>query len=292
MPAWIEIVLRSSLLLITLFFMTKALGKKQLSQLSVFDYITGIVLGGIVALHSFDTDLNILHGLIAMLVWFIIPLFLEFLSLKNKAVRNFIQGEATIFIQDGKILEENLQKERFSSDDLLQELRNKNIFQVSDAEFAILEPSGSLSVLPKKETKPLTPKTIGLKVAPEKEPETVIMDGEILPGVLEKLSLHPNWIETELEKLNVSIKNIFLGQLNQDGQLTIDLYDDKRDSPVTTEKPLLLSTLKKCQADLELFALETENEDAKQTYELNSQKVQEAINKLKPYLHYGFNPYN
>jgi len=284
MPVWLEIVLRSSLLLVVLFFMTKGLGKRQISQLSIFDYITGIVLGGIVAMHSFDLELNLLHGLIAMLVWFVIPLVIDFLSLKSKAIRDFVQGKGTVFIKNGKIIEENLQKERFTSDDLLQELRRKDVFHVADVEFAILEPSGSLSVLPKKETQALTPEMIGLKVAPIKQPVTVIMDGKLLPEALESLSLNPNWVETELEKLDLSIENVFLAQVDQDGQISVDLYDDGKNIPEPTEKPLLLATLKKCQADLELFALETENEDSKQLYEFNSQKLKQAIEKLSPYI--------
>src|SRR5690625_107244 len=284
MPVWLEIVLRSSLLLVVLFFMTKGLGKRQISQLSIFDYITGIVLGGIVAMHSFDLELNLLHGLIAMLVWFVIPLVIDFLSLKIKAIRDFVQGKGTVFIKNGKIIEENLQKERFTSDDLLQELRRKDVFHVADVEFAILEPSGSLSVLPKKETQALTPEMIGLKVAPIKQPVTVIMDGKLLPEALESLSLNPNWVETELEKLDLSIENVFLAQVDQDGQISVDLYDDGKSIPEPTEKPLLLATLKKCQADLELFALETENEDSKQLYEFNSQKLKQAIERLSPYI--------
>lgn len=264
--------------------MTKWLGKKQLSQLSIFEYITGVVLGGIVAMHSFDLSLNVMHGLLAMAVWFIIPFIIDFFVLKSKTFRDLIRGKGTVFIQDGKIMEDNLQKERFSSDDLLQELRQNNIFNIADVEFAVLEPSGSLSVLPKKETRPLTAKSVGLKVAPEKEPQTVIMDGKMLLEPLANLSLNPNWLETELDKLNVSIENVFIGQVDQDGQLTVDLFDDQINVPSSTEKPLLLATLKKCQADLELFALETKNNQSKEMYERNSQKLQQAINLMKPYI--------
>lgn len=284
MPDWVQIIIRSFSLLVVLFLMTKWLGKKQLSQLNIFEYITGIVLGGIVAIHSFDLSLNIVYGLLAMFTWFLIPYGIDFLALKSKSIRDITQGKGTIFIKDGKVLEDNLKKERFTSDDLLQELRRNQIFNVSDVEFALLEPSGSLSVLPKKETQPLTAKTIGLKVAPEKEPQTVIMDGKMLLEPLANLSLNPNWLETELDKLNVSIENVFIGQADQDGQLTVDLYDDKINVPSPTEKPLLLATLRKCQADLELFALETENERSKQMYEMNSQKLQQTIDLISPYL--------
>ncbi|OZU90509.1 hypothetical protein CIL03_05005 [Virgibacillus indicus] len=284
MPGWIEIAIRSFTLLIVLFFLTKWLGKKQISQLNIFEYISGIVLGGIVAIHSIDTEANIVYGLIAMFVWFIIPFAVEYFSLKSKSFRNFSQGRSTVFIQDGKIMEDNLKKEGYSTDDLLEKLRDNNVFLASDVEFAVLEPSGTLSVLPKKENQPLTAKDLGLKLAPEKEPQTVVMDGKVLLEPLANLSLNTNWLETELDKMNVSIENVFLGQADNNGQLTIDLYDDKIAVPSPTEAPLLLATMKKCQADLELFALATENEEVKRMYEENSKKMQQAVDKVMPYL--------
>jgi len=284
MPEWLVIVLRSISLLIVLFFFTKWLGKKQISQLNIFEYITGIVLGGIVALHSIDLKSNIFYGLIAMLVWFLIPLLVDYISLKSKTFREFTQGKSAVFIQNGKVMEDNLKKEGFTSEDLLEQLRSKDIFQVADVEFALMEPSGTLSVLPKKENQPLTPKDLGIKVAPMKETQTVIMDGKMLLEPLANASLNPGWLETELEKINVTIENVFLGQVDSDGQLTVDLYDDKIAVPSPAEKPLLLATMKKSQADLELFALATENEQSKQMYQKNSQKLQQAIDMVTPYL--------
>jgi uncharacterized membrane protein YcaP (DUF421 family) len=284
MPDWIEIVLRSVSLLIILFFFTKWLGMKQLSQLNIFEYITGIVLGGIVAIHVSTLESPFYYALLSMFIWFIIPYLVEIVSLKSKAFRNFAQGKSRVFIQNGKIMEENLKKEHYSTDDLLESLREKNIFKIADVEFAVLEPTGKLNVLPKTEYRPLTAKDIGLKLAPSKEPQTVIMDGRPILESLANLSLNPTWLETELDKMNISIENVFLGQVDSDGQLTVDLYDDKLAVPSPTQKPLLLATMKKCQADLELFALATDNEKSKQMYQNNSEKLQKAIKKIQAYL--------
>ena len=87
-----------------------------------------------------------------------------------------------------------------------------------------------------------------------------------------------------MEKLGVTIENVFLGQINSFGELTVDLFDDKLQVPSPQERPLILSTMKKCQADLELFALGTESKEAKQMYALNSEKLQKAIDKVTPIL--------
>lgn len=284
MPDWIQIALRSITLLVILFLFTKWLGTKQLSQLNIFEYISGVVLGGIVAIHVSTLDSPLYYSLISMLIWFLIPYAVEFLSLKSKAFRNFAQGRSTVLIQNGKIMEDNLKKEHYSTDELLESLRDKNIFRVADVEFAVMEPTGKLSVLPKKENRPLTAKDLGIKLAPDKQPETVIMDGRPLLEPLANLSLNPTWLEAELEKMNVSIENVFLGQVDSDGQLTVDLYDDKIAVPAPTQKPLLLASMKKCQADLELFALSTNNEMTKQMYQQNSEKLQKAIQNIEPFL--------
>ncbi|AUJ26870.1 MULTISPECIES: DUF421 domain-containing protein [Virgibacillus] len=284
MPEWIIIIIRSFSLLIILFFMTKWLGKKQLSQLNVFEYITGIVLGGIVAIHTIDPTSNIIYALLSMSIWFIVPFAVEYISLKSKRFRDLTEGKSTVFIQDGKVMEDNLKKEGYSTDDLLGKLRDNGVFLASDVEFAVLEPSGTLNVLPKRENRPLTAKDLGLKLAPEKEPQTIIMDGEVLLEPLANLALNMNWLETELDKQNVSIENVFLAQADNNGQLYLDLYDDKISVPQPTEKALLLANMKKCQADLELFALATENKQSKALYERNSKKLKHAIELIQPYL--------
>lgn len=284
MPAWIEVALRSLFLLTILFFMAKSLGKKQISHFNIFEYISGIVLGGIIAIHTINPNLHLGYGLIAMFIWYIVPWAFEFISLKSKGFRRFTEGESTVFIQDGKILEDNLKKEKFSSDNLLEKLREKNVFLASDVEFATLEPSGSLSVLLKREKQALTPTDLDVALAPEKEPQTVIMDGEVMLESLANLSLNPNWLETELSKMNIALENVFLAQADTDAQLFVDLFDDKIVVAEPTEKPLLLATMKKCQADLELFALATENQQSKDLYDKNSKKLQTAIEQITPYL--------
>lgn len=280
MPEWLDITVRSVLFVVVLFFMTKLLGKKQIAQLSFFEYVTGITIGNIAGESIMGLDGNMIYGLLAMTVVAAIPLIAGLISLKSKKFRDFTEGRGTLFIKDGKVMEDNLKKERITADELLQLLRKKNVFQVSDVEFAVLEPTGDLSVMLKKENQPLTPKDLDMKVASIKEPQTVIMDGKILDEPLATIGYSRGWLKTELEKLGVTIENVFLGQVNSYGELTVDLFDDKLQVPSPQDRPLTLSTMKKCQADLELFALATEDKKAKQLYTKNSEKLQNAIDKV------------
>ncbi|MFK4464658.1 DUF421 domain-containing protein [Bacillus sp. RC252] len=280
LPEWTLVILRSVFILIILFAITKWLGKRQISQLSFFEYIAGMTIGDIAAQVSTGLDSKFFHGVFAILIFAVVPFFTGILSLKNKTARDFFEGKSTVLIKDGKILEDNLKKEKYTSDELLELLRGKNAFSVADVEFAVLEPSGELNVLLKKDCQPLTAKDISLKVPNEKEPQTVIMDGNVLDEPLSASGHNRAWLHSELEKLGVVIENVFLGQVDSYGQLTIDIYNDKLQMPSPQNKPLLFASLKKCNADLELFSLETKSKSASDMYSKNAKQIEKILNKV------------
>ncbi|CAH0179527.1 MULTISPECIES: DUF421 domain-containing protein [Peribacillus] len=280
MTGSIEIILRSFFFLIVLFLITKVLGKKQLSQLSFFEYVTGITIGNVGAELATKVEGSIIHGVLSILVFAIAPFIAGLISLKSKTFRDLVEGKASVFIKDGKVMEDNLKKEKYTIDELLGLLRKKDVFDISEVEFALLEADGDFSVMLKKQNQPITPKDLNLAVAAVKEPQTIIMDGSILDEPLSTIGLNRNWLLTELDKLGVILDNVFLAQANSNGELTVDLFDDKLKVPSPQEKPLMLATLKKCQADLELFALGTESKEAKEMFSKNSEKLQRAIDEV------------
>ncbi|HFJ9284132.1 TPA: DUF421 domain-containing protein [Bacillus toyonensis] len=280
LPEWTLVILRSVFILIILFAITKWLGKRQISQLSFFEYIAGMTIGDIAAQVSTGLDSKFFHGVFAILIFAVVPFFTGILSLKNKTARDFFEGKSTVLIKDGNVLEDNLKKEKYTSDELLELLRGKNAFSVADVEFAVLEPSGELNVLLKKDRQPLTAKDVGLKVPNEKEPQTVIMDGNVLDEPLSSSGHNRAWLHSELEKLGVVIENVFLGQVDSYGQLTIDIYNDKLQMPSPQNKPLLLASLKKCHADLELFSLETKSKSASEMYSKNAKQIEKILNRV------------
>jgi len=285
-PDWMNIALRTLMAVLVLFLMTKLLGKRQISQLSFFEYITGITIGSLAAYISLDLEANWYLGVVSLAVWVIVAFGIEFLQIKSKTVRAFIDGKATVLIKDGKILEDNLKKERISSDELMQQLRAKQVFRTADVEFALMEPSGAINVLLTRDNQPLTPKHLGINVGPEQEPQTVIQDGEIMDEPLATIGRSRAWLNTELEKLGVAVENVFLGQVDSYGQLFVDLFDDQLKVPTTQTKAVLYATLKKCEADLELFALTTRSKEAKSMYEQCAKQLQDVIDEMKPILHH------
>jgi uncharacterized membrane protein YcaP (DUF421 family) len=226
MVDWIEIILRSLFILVGLFIITKLLGKKQLSKLSYFEYIVGIIIGDIAGSLSMDVEASLLHGVTSILIWTLISVFLSYISMKNKKVRDFVEGKARVFIKDGKILEENLKKERFTTDELLEMLRKKSVFSASEVEFALLEADGELSVLLKRDYRTIKPAELWLHLPRDKEPKTLIMDGEIIKEVLTEVGHNEAWLKKILSDKHVQIDDIFLAQLHSDGKLTLDYYED------------------------------------------------------------------
>lgn len=284
MAEWLVVALRTLLAIVVLFLMTKLLGKRQVSQLSLFEYITGITIGSLAAYIPLESGNTWYLGAVSLMVWVLVSLGIEYMQMKSKTVRSVMDGKATVLIQKGKVLEENMKKERLTTDELLEQLRSKNIFKVADVEFAIMETSGEINVLQMKETLPITPKNLGITVGPEHEPQAVIMDGKILDEPLSAIAKNRNWLHTELDKLGVTVENVFLGQVDSYGQLNVDLFDDKLKVPQPQEKAALLAVLKKCEADLELFALSTKEPMGKQMYEQCSKQLERVIQEVKPLL--------
>lgn len=285
MPQWLEVALRTLSSLVALFIVARViLGKRQITQLTYFEYITGITIGSIASTIALNPNRSWVYGFVALFVWAGVMAGIEFASLKSRKLRNLIGGSGTVLVKEGKVLEDNMAKVRYTSEELLEQLRKKNAFQLADVEFAVLETSGDLSVLLKQSKQPITPSHLGLKVPNQVEPQAVLMDGEVIPEGLATLGLSPGWLQTELEKLGVLQENVYLGQVNAYGELFVDLYDDQLKIPSPSSRPLLLAMLKKCQADLELFALSTQHQEAKQLYEQCAAQIQQVLADTTPYL--------
>jgi uncharacterized membrane protein YcaP (DUF421 family) len=281
---WVHILLRSLGAIVALFVFTRILGKKQISQLTFFEYIAGITLGELAGFISTDIESHYFLGLTALTVWFLVPLGVEWVTLKSKKLRDLFEGKSTVVIKEGKVLEDNLKKERFSAEELLQRLRTKDVFNLADVEFAILETSGDLNVLLKKESQPLTPKHLGIKTAPEQAPQAVILDGQIINESLATLGLSRGWLNDELAKLGIPQNNIFLAQVDSYGEMFVDVYDDMLKLPSPSNKAMLLATLKKCEADLEMFALSVDSPETKKMYEDCAEAMQRTISDMTPVL--------
>ena len=284
MQQWIQIVLRSASLFFLLLILTRLMGKRNITRMTPFRFVSYIVAAVIAALLSVNLIENLSFGLLALGVWVLFPIALEYLSIKSKMVHDLINGKETVLIKHGKIMEESLLQTRLTGEELLRELRSKNAFTLADVEFAVMEDTGDINVLMKSDKQPLSSFGLGKKVAPQAEPQTIILDGTILNEPLFSLGLNKEWLGIQLESTGVSLDNVFIGQVDSSGDLYLDLFDDSVELPQPKVKEMLYANFEKVQADLMSFALETQNETAKKMYSEHAGTLKQLMEKLEPYL--------
>ncbi len=284
MPEWVITLLRSTGLFLLALFLVRLMGKRSTSSLTFFDFVTVIVIGVIIATLSLNLIPNGINGLVTLAVWTIFPALVYLLSIKYKAVRDIVHYKETVLINHGKILEDKLMKVRYTPEDLLSALRKKNIFNIDNVEFAVMEPTGDVSVLLKKGKQPITAKTTGMPVGMESVPQTVMLDGIIMDEALTAMGLNRQWLHTELEKVGVAPENVFIGQVDSGGQLYIDLFDDAVIVPAPKTKELAYVTLRKAQSDCEAYALATIDQDTKGMFANSAKILLEVANELEPWL--------
>ena len=189
-----DVTIRAISSLITLFLITKMLGKKQVSQLSLFDYVIGISIGNFAAEMTINLESNELNGIWAVVLFGLFAYLISYLTMKSIVLRRFFMGTPTILVQDGKILENNLKKMKFDINDMLEEIRISGYFDLSQVEYAILEPNGEVSILPKAEYRPITPKDMKIKVGREGLCSNVIIDGKIMHNNLKNINKDEKWL--------------------------------------------------------------------------------------------------
>ena len=284
MDTWLILLFNSIILFFLTLILTRYMKKKSLSTVTPLDFISYVVVAIIITLISLNIIPNIYFGLIALAVWVLMPIILDYASMKSKWIYNIRNGKERVLIKDGKVMEDNLSKERMTGQEFLQALRSKKAFNLADVEFAVMETTGDINVSLKADKKPITSYDLGQKVAPKTEPQTVILDGNMLNEGLTNIGLNQGWLSTELENKGVALENVFIGQVDSSGDLYLDLFDDMIQVPKTQVKEMLYASIQKSQADLMTFSLDTDNKVAKAMYLKNAQKLEKIIKKLEPYL--------
>lgn len=224
---WLEVgdvIIRSFLSLITLFLVTKMLGKKQVSQLSLFDYVIGISIGNFAAEMTINTDSQYMNGIVSVLIFGLVAYLVSILTMKSIVLRRFFMGTPTILIQNGKILQKNLRKVKFDVNDLLEECRENGYFDLYEIEDAIMEADGSLSILPKFDYQPILRKDMKIKGKQEHLVANVIIDGKVMLQNLKNMDKEEKWLSHQMKKLGYSTyQNILLATLDQED--TIHVYE-------------------------------------------------------------------
>ncbi len=229
MQVTLSIIFRTTLAFVAVLFLTHLLGKTQVSQLTFEEYITGITFGSIaasMATHDHNTTWHYLLGMFVFAFW---SFMVTFLSLKSIKMRDMLQGKPVIVIRNGAIMENQLKKMRYNMDDLKAQLREKDCFNLTDVEIAILEIDGELSIIKKNKKQPVTHEDLNILKPEENLPLELIVDGQIIYSNLEKIGLDGKWLIRQLREKGIQSANqVMYASFNQNNQaLYIDTYKDK-----------------------------------------------------------------
>lgn len=218
----LDVTMRALISLIALFLVTKLLGKKQVSQLSLFDYVIGISIGNFAAEMTTDLDLPYTHGIVAVLIFGLVAYVVSILTMKSISLRRFFIGTPTVLIQEGKILLKGLKRVKFDVNDLLEECRGNGYFDISQIEYALMEANGKLSILPKGEYLPVVIKDINAKAEKQSLCANVIIDGKVMHNNLKNMNKNLKWLTQELKiKGYKTYDNILLATLDNNEKITI-----------------------------------------------------------------------
>lgn len=209
-------IIPSSLIsLLTLFIITKIIGKKQVSELSLFDYVIGISIGNFSAEMIINKEVQYINGMIAIIVFGLTAWLVNFLARKSIMIRRLLMGVPTVVIEKGVIIEKSLKDLNMDINDLLEFLRSEGYFHIEEIAYAIMEANGQLSVLPKSLYKPVTLKDMKITSSKEELDSNIIIDGEYMEENIKNSNKGMEWIKKELKKNGYqSEEQILLGVIS------------------------------------------------------------------------------
>ena len=217
---YLQILGTTLLSLVVLFILTKLMGNKQISQLTMFDYITGITIGSIAAELATELETPV-RPLTAMVIYGLIAVLISFCSSKSNRMRGILGGKPIILLQNGVLDKKKLKNAKLDINEFLTMARLGGFFDLSQVQTAVFEQNGSVSFLPKAQYRPANPNDMKLPVQGEELLWNVIVDGNMMERELQLGGKDPRWLQEELRRQNFnSAKEVFLATLDKNGTLT------------------------------------------------------------------------
>lgn len=216
------VIFMSLVSIIVLFILTKLIGYRQMSQLSMFDYINSITIGSIAAEMAISEEGEYIRSLTAMIVYGVAAVLLSVLTSKSIGARRMIVGKPIVLMNNGEIYEKNLKKARIDVNEFLEQCRVNGYFDVSKLQTAVLEGNGKVSFLPKSTDRPLNPADMNLQPLQEMMVANVIIDGKVMEENLIHAGKDRNWLKAQLKGQGCTDeKEVLLGTCDMQGKFTV-----------------------------------------------------------------------
>ena len=214
------IFVRTLILYFVVVIVMRLMGKRQIGQLQPFELVVAILISDLASVPMQDTAIPLINGIIPILTLLIAQITLSLISMLSVKARSIICGTPSILIENGKINENNLRKEMYTINDLLEQLKNSNVYNIADVEFAILETNGQLSIIPKSQKRPVNPEDLKIPTKYEGLPLDLIIDGRVMIKNLQKANLDIEWLKNELSKYGINdLNDVFFASLDTNGNL-------------------------------------------------------------------------
>lgn len=215
---------RTIILYFVVVFTMRIMGKRQIGQLQPFELVIAIMISELASLPMQDTRIPLTHGVIPIITLLVLQVIISIVQLKSETARKIFCGKPSILIKDGKIDMNQLKNNRFNINDLLEEIRLQGYYNIEDIEYAILETSGQLSVIPKTELEPATKQDLNIQTSQDQLPVTLIMDGKVNKENLIIINKDTSWLNSQLKKNNIpSADKVFLALMDSKGKFFYQL---------------------------------------------------------------------
>lgn len=229
----LKICLTAVLSIVELFILTKIMGKRQVSQLSLFDYINGITIGSIAADMAFSSVEECWKPAVAIVIYGLFAVICSFFSNKSIRFRRFFVGKAIVLMDNGIIYRKNFRKAKLDLNEFLTQCRINGFFNIDDLQTVILEPNGQLSFLPKSCLRPMNPQDMGIHPQKEISPIVVVSDGEILPENLKACGKNEIWLRKKLKDGNFpTIEKIYSAFVNNDEISVYEINEEENNNDI------------------------------------------------------------
>ena len=213
--------IRAVILLVTVIISLRLMGKRQIGELQPTELVVTILLSEIAVVPMQDNDIPMLNSMIAVCVLVGIEILLGAVSVKSDRFRSVLQGNSVLLIRDGVLDQKNMKKLRYNLDDVLEALRQKDVFDIADVQYAYAETNGSLSVLLKPEKQPLTAGLAGKAPPDTGVADALVMDGKIIGMRLKDSAVTAEELRHIMEKTGVKQEDIFLLTVNKQGKVNV-----------------------------------------------------------------------
>jgi uncharacterized membrane protein YcaP (DUF421 family) len=220
-----QIIFNTIIAFLVMYIVSRVLGKKLISQMTFFDFITALSLGSLVGSIILAKGVPIWKGSLSLIVFAALSFAVDFTSLKSYWGRKILNDVPTPIIKEGKLIFEGMKKVRLTVDDLLFQLRKKDIFYLDEVEYAFLEIDGTISVLKKTENLTPTLKELQITASARGLPQTFIIDGNIIPNILTKIGKDENWVLGIISPNK--IKDVLVAQIDEKMKVYLSLKKER-----------------------------------------------------------------